>query len=428
MAKYTYEEAINKVLEMKDELGHMPDAREYKRDNTVRLEDLEEALKVNGYAAVNLKVISEVQKRENEPSHTNEDRWSSLIDPEKKAQRRARKEAKKEAIEDEPRKNSIGRAAPAPENWTARLQPRKEEPKNLIVAIKRHGPIELKPKFKSEPEIEPATTELKPELEPVATEALEPTATKLEPTIAEPEVVTTEPELNPMAAEIPIIAAEEEKEEVKDVEKRNLGSAQRSQRRQDLIDVIRKFAEEHLCWPTNPQIDEFNKQKLSGWVGASRAIQILGPKFGWAAIIFPEGLPEGFSEKNFRSASKKSKASTKSNSRLKSKAESKKSKKAKAKNASATEDIPLEGEALDAEIMRARQEGMELISEDEYQRYQCMDLNQFFETAQAVRKLVEDGTLKKIHDAANRFEFETKITTEVEGVNLYFSAEAKKKE
>lgn len=57
--------------------------------------------------------------------------------------------------------------------------------------------------------------------------------------------------------------------------------------------------------------------------------------------------------------------------------------------------------SLDAEILRAKQEGKELISEDEHQRYQFMSLSSFFKAAQATRQLINDGTLKKIYEAAS---------------------------
>ena len=56
---------------------------------------------------------------------------------------------------------------------------------------------------------------------------------------------------------------------------------------------------------------------------------------------------------------------------------------------------------LDAEILRAKQESMGLISEGEHQRYQFMSLSSFFKAAQATRRLINDGTLKKIHEAAS---------------------------
>ena len=56
---------------------------------------------------------------------------------------------------------------------------------------------------------------------------------------------------------------------------------------------------------------------------------------------------------------------------------------------------------LEAEILRAKQEGKELISEGEHQRHQYMSLSNFFMAAQAVRRLVDDGTLREIHQAAS---------------------------
>lgn len=62
---YTRNEAIEKVLEIKSKLGHMPTKEEYEQlKDVVKLEDLMVALDATDYAAVNITVLRELRKRE----------------------------------------------------------------------------------------------------------------------------------------------------------------------------------------------------------------------------------------------------------------------------------------------------------------------------------------------------------------------------
>ena len=61
---YTYDEAIKKVLEMRDKLGHIPKEEEYAQErNIAKLEDLMMALNAENYAAVNITVLREIRRR-----------------------------------------------------------------------------------------------------------------------------------------------------------------------------------------------------------------------------------------------------------------------------------------------------------------------------------------------------------------------------
>lgn len=67
-----------------------------------------------------------------------------------------------------------------------------------------------------------------------------------------------------------------------------------TQKDEKLKSVIRKFAEENKCWPTDRQIHEFSKQGLEGWKSPIECNRRFGPRKEWPQQIFPEGLPEGF--------------------------------------------------------------------------------------------------------------------------------------
>lgn len=63
--KYTRDEAVDKVMEIKSRFGSIPTKSGYEKiADIVKLEDLEEALGVKGYAAVNIEVLRAVRIRE----------------------------------------------------------------------------------------------------------------------------------------------------------------------------------------------------------------------------------------------------------------------------------------------------------------------------------------------------------------------------
>ena len=64
MTEYTREEAIEKILEMKEEYGHMPTEKDYKKDNTVNFNGLLKAMEAKSYSELNIKVLRELRKRE----------------------------------------------------------------------------------------------------------------------------------------------------------------------------------------------------------------------------------------------------------------------------------------------------------------------------------------------------------------------------
>lgn len=64
MMEYTREEAIEKILEMKEEYGHMPTEKDYKKDNTVNFNGLLKAMEAKSYSELNIKVLRELRKRE----------------------------------------------------------------------------------------------------------------------------------------------------------------------------------------------------------------------------------------------------------------------------------------------------------------------------------------------------------------------------
>ncbi|MBR3366060.1 hypothetical protein IKG48_03010 [Candidatus Saccharibacteria bacterium] len=64
MMEYTREEAIEKILEMKEEYGHMPTEKDYKKDNTVNFNGLLKAMEAKNYSELNIKVLRELRKRE----------------------------------------------------------------------------------------------------------------------------------------------------------------------------------------------------------------------------------------------------------------------------------------------------------------------------------------------------------------------------
>lgn len=64
MMEYTREEAIEKILEMKEEYGHMPTEKDYKKDNTANFNGLLKAMEAKSYSELNIKVLRELRKRE----------------------------------------------------------------------------------------------------------------------------------------------------------------------------------------------------------------------------------------------------------------------------------------------------------------------------------------------------------------------------
>ena len=67
MTEYTYEEAIEKILKMKEEHGRMPTEKDYKKDNTVNFNGLLKAMEAKSYSELNIKVLRELRKREGQP-------------------------------------------------------------------------------------------------------------------------------------------------------------------------------------------------------------------------------------------------------------------------------------------------------------------------------------------------------------------------
>lgn len=62
---YTREEAIEKVLEIKNRIGHMPTQLDYEEcEDIAKLEDLMTALDAASYAAINITVLRELRRRE----------------------------------------------------------------------------------------------------------------------------------------------------------------------------------------------------------------------------------------------------------------------------------------------------------------------------------------------------------------------------
>lgn len=77
---YTREEAIEKVLEMKKKLGHIPSEDEYREEKV--LSDLMYALRVKSYAAVNITVLRELRKRRGENPYIardSDERWCADV-------------------------------------------------------------------------------------------------------------------------------------------------------------------------------------------------------------------------------------------------------------------------------------------------------------------------------------------------------------
>ncbi|MBR3169446.1 hypothetical protein IKF23_03335 [Candidatus Saccharibacteria bacterium] len=302
VAQYTHEEAIEKILQMKEELGHMPTERDYKKDNIVKLEDLEKALNVKGYAALNIAVLKELRKKQ--------DTTVNLLDDAKKSK------------------------------W-----------KNDFV-INPHKPIKVKKKPK---------TEVKKMEEPknIATEN-------------EGLARSEEPSEN---KELTVLSDEH-------VEKRRTG---KHQTKEEVAKIVKKFYDMKSRLPTDKEMRDGTFRTIceeSRVPSHATCYKYLGKhKEEWLKSIeeiLGNDLPNGSSR------------------------------------------------ALEAVILEKKEADKELISEKEYERYRYMDLAKFFETARAVREMVEDGTLKKIQETANRFDFETEICTESDGINLYFATRIKK--
>ena len=333
VAQYTHEEAIEKILQMKEELGHMPTERDYKRDDTIKLEDLEKALGVKGYAAVNIAVLKSLRKGEGKTVNLSELKgksWQSggfIIDPAKQAQSEA-----KIAKAPKPAGDTVGNKA-----YAAIRKPK-------IVAEQNKEVIKMDEEIKS------GTTEIK--------------AKRDYKFWSEEEIARIIKKFYDIKGRLP-----------SDQEIR--------------VGFLRNVCGEPT--PTSPTtISKYLGANKTEWlVSVERILSHKtknGASDGEPIISFEQPL-DFLSDKsdNFES-----------------------------------------DEALEAAILKKKQENMELISEDEYERYQCMDLEQFFKTAEAVRNMVEDGTLKKIQAAANRFNFETRVCTEEAGINLYFIAKIEK--
>jgi len=67
---------------------------------------------------------------------------------------------------------------------------------------------------------------------------------------------------------------------------------------EDCRRVLREFAQENLRWPTDAEITRFSQKGVPGWSSKAVFRSRFGRKTEWADKIFPEGLPEGFSEAN----------------------------------------------------------------------------------------------------------------------------------
>lgn len=382
MINYTREEAIEKVLAMKAELGRIPTERDYKKDNTVKLEDLEKALGVKGYAAVNIAVLKALRKDEGKTVNFSELKSKSwqdfIINPAKQAQSEA-----KIAKAPNPAGDTVGNKAYAV-----------RKPK--IVAEQNKEVIKMDEENKS------GTTEIKADI--VETKAN--TAEIKEMT--ENKIPTNEQnEQN----ELKEHKWHKEHKEHNDHKDRN--KAKRDYKfwsEEEIARIIKKFYDIKGRLPSDQEIRvgflrnvcgepaPTSPTTISKYLGANKTEWLVsverilshktknGASDGEPIISFEQPL-DFLSDKsdNFES-----------------------------------------DEALEAAILKKKQENMELISEDEYERYQFMDLEQFFKTAEAVRNMVEDGTLKKIQAAANRFDFETRVCTEEAGINLYFIAKIEK--
>ncbi len=380
MIEYTYDEAIETVLRMKEELGHMPELRDYKKDNMVILKGLEKALGVKGYAAVNMTVLRWSRKHEGRPEK---------IVLEKKLKHREKMRELKELNPEEYRKkvesDKIARAEAREAKSRQRkeqLGGRREEEKKTRLRMVEEIRNEAMAYMRTKPYAGAAE---QPHKEPVAKQD-----------------VSEKPK--EVLSQATNVETEVKEEMAKKTEEKIKGRTYKCWTDKEVAEIVMEFYDKYKEIPSHGDVLSGGRFKTMGKPTPSNRTlhKVLGSHrsewLGSCKLILGYEIHKKMSE-----------------------AEADKILQEASQVADEEPVVP----ATDTQAAQVADEEP-VASVTETQVAPRVEFEDFFKIIANVKAAVEEGTITKVQQMATYFTYETKVFTEIDGMTLRFSAEIKK--
>ncbi len=378
MMEYTREEAIEKILEMKEEYGHMPTEKDYKKDNTVNFNGLLKAMEAKSYSELNIKVLRELRKREGQserilPYSRRELIALKLTEPEKY---REYQEASREK--------------------RARTMERLHQADALKKAQKKQDLEDFRKPPEIMREIKEAAKEIKPQEEMnVEQDAVKETEMREDATM-EQEVNTAQKEVKKMAKR---------------------GTRGKSWSREEIAELLEEFCVEYGYLPRDKDFLA-NYGAFSKMATKTPSVETVRRSLGRYRSDWPAAMRDALGRELKFDASKlppvkSGKPSVKASV---AKPQSAKAGRQSAKSKDENDDRSEMQEAANDKAARFNQDFADKeVAETE-----------FFRTVEIVKDMIQSGRMEEIYQVAKSVTFDVSITATIGKVKLCFTAEMEK--